>query len=59
MRLTTLTLHGQRGDTDRVEILFDNHADALQYLSEVNAQRAVTKLPPAHASLRSERWARI
>lgn len=58
MRLTTLTLHGQRGSQDRTPILFDSHREALRYLSEVNARRAVTGLPPAIASLRSEQWVR-
>lgn len=54
MRLVTLTLHGTRGLHDRTPVLFLSVSEATQYLTEINARRAVTGLPPAVASLVSQ-----
>jgi len=49
--LYTLTLHGKRGDSERTEILFATHYEALQYLHEINSNRRMTGFGPASASL--------
>lgn len=56
MMLYELALHGTRGGTDRVNIVFDTHYEALQYLHEINSQRRMSGLGPARASLARYRY---
>lgn len=53
MRVYVLTLHGKRGDFDRVHNYYWTLKEALWALYSINDMRALTGFGPAVASLRT------